>query len=192
MYPLDEEAILEVAERLGALQFGEFTLSSGAKSTYYFDGRLLTLDPEGATLVASAFMPILIDCGAEAIAGPTVGADPIVAAVAVTSHSQGHPIPGLIVRSTPKRHGSGRLIEGPLVEGSRVAVADDACTSGASLLHAIDAVEAAGCTVVMVLCILDRFEGGSETIKRKGYDFASLLQPDGSGGIVPTVMDGRQ
>ena len=61
-------AILEVAKRLGALQFGEFTLSSGAKGTYYFDGRLLTLDPEGAILIARAFMPVLIDCGAEAIA----------------------------------------------------------------------------------------------------------------------------
>jgi orotate phosphoribosyltransferase len=184
-------AILEVAKRLGALQFGEFTLSSGAKGTYYFDGRLLTLDPEGASLIARAFMPILIDCGAEAIAGPTLGADPIVAAVAVTSHLQGHPIPGLIVRTQAKQHGTGRLIEGPLVAGARVAVVDDACTSGASLFHAIDTVQDAGCTVVKVLCILDRLEGGSTEIRRRGYDVASLLEPDGKGGVRLTSKGDR-
>ena len=182
----DGDAILKAAERLGALQFGDFTLTSGAKGTYYFDGRLLTLDPEGATLVARAFLPMLMDCGAEAIAGPTLGADPIVAAVAMSSHLQGHPIPGLIIRMKAKEHGMGRLIEGPLVKGSKVAVVDDACTRGGSLLHAIDAVEGAGCSVVKVLCILDRLEGGSAEIRHRGYDFASLLQPDGSGGIVPT------
>lgn len=184
-------AILEVAKRLGALQFGEFTLSSGAKGTYYFDGRLLTLDPEGATLIARAFMPVLIDCGAEAIAGPTLGADPIVAAVAVTSHLQGHPIPGLIVRKEAKQHGAGRIIEGPLVAGARVAVVDDACTSGASLFHAIDAVKDAGCAVVKVLCILDRLEGGSTEIRRRGYDFDSLLEPDGKGGVGLTLKEDR-
>ena len=182
----DREEILRVAERLGALQFGDFILTSGAKGTYYFDGRLLTLDPEGTTLVARAFLPMLIDCGAEAIAGPTLGADPIVTAVAMASHLQGHPIPALIVRTQAKEHGMGRMIEGPLVKGSKVAVVDDACTSGGSLLHAVEAVETAGCSVVKVLCILDRLEGGSAEIRRRGYDFASLLQPDGSGGIGPT------
>ena len=184
-------AILEAAKRLRALQFGEFTLSSGAKGTYYFDGRLLTLDPEGASLVARAFLPILIECGAEAIAGPTVGADPIVAAVALLSHLDGHPIPGLIVRKEAKHHGAGRMIEGPLVAGARVAVVDDACTSGASLFHAIDAVEDAGCKVVKVLCILDRLEGGSAEIRRRGYDFASLIEHDGRGGIVTAAREGQ-
>ena len=182
----DRDAILRAAKRLGALQFGDFTLTSGAKGTYYFDGRLLTLDPEGATLVARAFLPMLIDCGAEAIGGPTLGADPIVATVAMASHLQGHSIPGLIIRMKVKEHGTGRLIEGPLVKGSKVAVVDDACTRGGSLLHAIDAVEGAGCSVVKVLCILDRLEGGSAEIRRRGYDFASLLQPDGTGGIAPS------
>ena len=182
----DRDAILRAAKRLGALQFGDFTLTSGAKGTYYFDGRLLTLDPEGATLVARAFLPMLIDCGAEAIAGPTLGADPIVAVVAMESHLRGLSIPGLIIRMKAKEHGMGRMIEGPLVEGLKVAVVDDACTSGGSLLHAVDAVEGAGCSVVKVLCILDRLEGGSAEIRRRGYDFASLLQPDGSGGIIPS------
>jgi orotate phosphoribosyltransferase len=183
----EAEAILELAKRKGALKFGEFTLSAGGVSSYYFDGRLITLDPEGAYRVASAIVPILKECDAEAIAGPTLGADPIVAAIAVVSHLQGHPISGLIVRKEAKEYGGARAIEGPLVPGARVAVVDDACTSGASLFHAIDAVEAAGCLVVKVIALLDRREGGSEELRRRGYDFVALLEADEAGQITPTV-----
>lgn len=179
----DAEAVLERAKATGALAFGEFKLSSGKTGSYYFDGRLLTLDPEGANRVALAFLPILKECGAEAIAGPTVGADPIVSSVAVVSFQAGHPIPALIVRSKAKEHGAGRLIEGPLKEGARVAVVDDTVTTGGSILQAIEAVEEAGCSVVKVMCILDRREGGSDEIKRRGYDFVSLLEADESGKI---------
>ena len=187
------ETILELAKRKGALTFGDFRLSSGKTSSYYFDGRLITLDPEGAYHVARAFLPILVECGAEAVAGPTVGADPIVAAVALMSHVQGlsssegksRPIPGLIVRKEPKQHGTGQAIEGSVWSGARVAVVDDSCTKGGSLLHAIQAVEEAGCRVVKVLCILDRCEGGSEEIRRRGYDFTALLEADACGNIVP-------
>lgn len=194
----EAETILELAKEKGALMFGEFRLSAGGTSSYYFDGRIVTLDPRGAYLVAKAFLPILKECGAEAIAGPTLGADPIVAAVAVLSYQEGHPIPGLIVRKEAKGHGGKRAIEGPLKDvlsgkgstlqneqGARVAVVDDACSTGASLFHAIDAVEAAGCKVVKVLSILDRRQGGSDELLRRGYDFTALLEADEKGGIVP-------
>ena len=178
------EAILALAKRKGALQFGEFRLSAGGVSPYYFDGRLITLDPEGAYLVSDALLPLLAECGADAIAGPTLGADPIVSAVALLSHQRGTPIPGLIVRKETKGYGGQRAIEGPMPEGGRIAVVDDTCTSGASLFHAIDAVEAAGGKVVKVLCILDRNEGGSDELRRRGYDFAALLEANERGEIV--------
>ncbi len=180
-------AILDVAQRTGALAFGEFTLSSGRTSSYYFDGRKLTLDPEGLYLVARALLPLVRAAGAEAIAGPTVGADPIVSAVAMLSHLDGEPVPGLIVRKEAKEHGMGQLIEGPLREGSSVAVVDDSCTMGGSLFHAVKAMEDAGCRVVKVLCVLDRREGGSDEIRRRGYDFATLLEADADGKIVPAA-----
>ena len=179
----DAEAVLQRAKVTGALSFGEFKLTSGKTSSYYFDGRLLTLDPEGAHQVAMAFLPILKECGAEAIAGPSVGADPIVSSVAVISYQQGHPIPGLIVRKEAKQHGAGRLIEGPLREGTRVAVVDDTVTTGGSIIQAIEAVEEAGCRVVKVMCILDRREGGSDEIRRRGYDFVALLEANERGEI---------
>ena len=182
-------AILDLAKRLGALSFGEFRLSAGGTSSYYFDGRLLTLDPAGAYAIASALLPVLAGCGAETIAGPTLGADPIVSAVAAVSYAEGRPVSGAIVRKEAKGHGGGRVIEGPLRAGARVAVVDDACTSGASLFHAIDAVEAAGCRVVKVIVVLDRREGGSDEIRRRGYDFLALLQATGQGQIGP--VEGR-
>lgn len=179
-------AILDLAQNKGALRFGEFKLSAGGVSSYYFDGRMVTLDPEGAYLVARAVLPILRDCGVEAIAGPTLGADPIVSSVALLSHLEGTPIPGLIVRKEAKQYGGRRAIEGPLREGAKVAVIDDTCTTGGNLIQAVEAVEAAGCTVVKVMCLLDRVEGGSDEIRRRGYDFLALLHADEQGRIRPT------
>ena len=184
------EVILELAVRRGALKFGEFKLSAGGTSPYYFDGRLITLDPEGAYQVAKALLPILAECGAQAVAGPTVGADPIVASVAVMSHIEGKHIVGLIVRGESKKHGGKRAIEGPLEPGLKVAVVDDTCTTGGNLLRAIAAVEAAHCQVVKVACILDRHEGGSDEIRRRGYDFVALLEANDAGEIRPVGESG--
>ena len=181
----EAERLLELAVRLGALTYGEFTLSSGKVSPYYFDGRLLTLDPEGAFLVGRAFLPVVREAGAEAVGGPTLGADPMAAAIALTSHLEGTPIPAFIVRKEAKSHGAGRAIEGPLPEGCKVAVVDDTCTLGGSLINAIEAAEAAGCTVVKVATILDRQEGGSHEIRRRGYDYWTLLEATPDGKVKP-------
>jgi len=179
----DSRRLLEIAKERGALIFGNFNLSSGGTSSYYFDGRLLTLDPEGAYLTAMCLIPILRECGAEAIAGPTLGADPIVSAVAAVSHLEGTPFPALIVRKEAKSYGGRRAIEGPIREGMKVAVVDDTCTSGASLFHAIDVVESNGCEVVKALSIMDRMAGGSEECRKRGYDFQSVFEASNEGEI---------
>lgn len=175
--------LLALALARGALKYGDFTLSSGKKSRYYFDGRLLSLDPEGACLIAQALLPLLHQAGVQAVGGLTLGADPIVAAVAMASHQCGGPIPGFIVRKEAKGHGTRQGIEGPLPPQSRVAIVDDVCTTGGSLFQAIAAAEAAGCTVVKVLALLDRMEGGSQELRRRGYDFAALLAATPEGEI---------
>ncbi len=175
----------QIAEERGALRYGEFKLSAGGTSSYYFDGRLLTLDPEGGYLVAKALLPIVLGSGAEAIAGPTLGADPIVASVATVSHMEGTPVGALIVRGQTKAHGVGRRIEGSVKAGMKVAVVDDTCTSGRSLLVALDALEEAGCVVTAALCVLDRNEGGSAEVIRRGYPFHALLSADEQGKVGP-------
>jgi len=179
----DVERLLEVAQERKALTFGEFQLSAGGTSSYYFDGRILTLDPEGSFLIAKCLYPILIQHEVEAIAGPTLGADPIVAAVSLYSYTQNNPINGLIVRKEAKAHGGQRTIEGSYEPGMKVAVVDDTCTSGSSLFHAIDVVESLGCEIVKVLSILDRKAGGSDELGNRGYEFESLLTADSSGNI---------
>jgi len=173
----------QIAEERGALRYGQFKLSAGGTSSYYFDGRLLTLDPEGGYLVAKALLPLVLDSGAEAIAGPTLGADPIVASVATVSHLEGTPVTALIVRGQAKAHGAGRRIEGSVREGMKVAVVDDTCTSGRSLFQAIEALEQAGCEVTTALCVLDRNEGGSAEVVRRGYPFRALLSADEQGKV---------
>ena len=180
---LSAEGLLSLSLARGALKYGQFTLSSGKTSNYYFDGRLLSLDPEGAMLVGQALLPLLRKAGAQAVGGPTLAADPIVTAVALASQEDGDGIPAFIVRKETKEHGMGQLIEGPLVAGSRVAIVDDTCTTGGSLLHAIAAAEALGCSVVKVIALLDRREGGGDELRRRGYDFTALLAATPEGKI---------
>ena len=182
----DVERLLELAVERGALQYGEFTLSSGQRSSYYFDGRLLSLDPEGAYLIGRAVLPLLKTAGVQAVGGPALGADPMVAAVALTSHLEGTPMPAFIVRTGAKSHGTRQRVEGHLPADGRVAVVDDTCTSGASLFLAIEAAEEAGCTVARVVALLDRHQGGSDELRRRGYDFVCLMEatPDGEVRVV--------
>ena len=177
------DRLLALALERGAIKYGDFTLTSGKKSSYYFDGRLLSLDPEGANLIAKALLPMLQQAGAQAVGGTTLGADPIVTAIAMASHLEGAPMPAFIVRKESKSHGTKQNIEGPLPPGSRVAIVDDVCTTGGSLFHAIQAAEEAGCTVVKVVSLLDRKAGGSEEMRKRGYDFSALLTATPEGKI---------
>ena len=178
--------VLNLAQERGALTFGDYVLSSGLDSNYYFDGRKLTLDPKGAHLMGRVFFEMLKAYDVEAIGGPALGADPIVTAVALTSHPEEKPLSGFIVRKEAKGHGTGQLIEGPLEPGSRVAIVDDTCSTGDSLFHAIEAAEAEGCEVEVVLVVLDRGQGGSEEFRRQGRTFHCLLEATPDGKIEPS------
>ena len=177
------DRLLALALERGAIKYGEFTLTSGKTSSYYFDGRLLSLDPEGAHLISQALLPLLEQVGAKAVGGTTLGADPMVAAVALASHLGGGSIPAFIVRKESKAHGTKQNIEGPLIPGTNVAIVDDVCTTGGSLFHAIEAAEEAGCTVVKVVSVLDRNEGGSKEMRSRGYNFSALLAATSEGKI---------
>ena len=166
-----------------SFRYGYFTLSSGMESTYFFDGRMTTLWPEGAHLVGRAFFQLIKEAGIDAIGGPTLGADPIVSAVALTSHLEGRPIPAFIVRKQPKKHGAQRHIEGHFPDNGTVAIVDDVVTTGGSILRAIEVVEAAGCRVGKVIVILDRNQGGSDDLRKRGYDFHALLSADEKGNV---------
>ena len=156
---------------------GDFTLASGRKSDYYFDCRQTALHPEGSWLIGTLFNELLADLDIKGIGGMTLGADPLVTAVSVLSHIEGHPLPALIIRKQAKGHGTNQFLEGlkNVAPGDEVALLEDVVTTGGSSLKAIERVEQFGLKVCRVLAIIDRMEGGAEEFARRGYPFSSLL-----------------
>ena len=159
-----------------SLMFGDFTLASGKKSSFYFDSKRTTLLPDGAWLTAREILRVIRKNGieADAIGGLTLGADPIVCPIAALSHAEGPPLRAFIVRKEAKDHGTGRRIEGNLAPGSRVIIVDDVVTTAGSTIKAIEAAEEAGHTVVAVICLVDREEGGAA--KLAAYPFYPVFR----------------
>jgi orotate phosphoribosyltransferase len=149
-----------------SFRLGQFKLSSGGTSDYYIDCRTTTLHAEGGRLTGHAILDLLDQHGiqAEAVGGLTMGADPIVSNVATASawravQQPGSPLlHGFLVRKAEKAHGTGRRIEGFCLDGARVIIVDDVCTTGASTINAIEAAREAGMTVAAVVCIVEREE----------------------------------
>jgi orotate phosphoribosyltransferase len=139
-----------------SFRLGEFKLSSGGTSDYYIDCRTTTLDARGAQLVGQVFLDEMRGQGwhADAIGGLTMGADPIVVAVAVISGT----LNGFLVRKAEKQHGTGQRIEGFREKGARVVIVDDVCTTGSSTVQAIEAAREYGFIVVGVMCLVEREE----------------------------------
>lgn len=157
---------------------GEFTLSSGMRSTLYIDARLTTMSPDGLALIGPLALGVIGDAGweAAAVGGLTLGADPIACAISYASALAGRPLRAFTVRKEPKAHGTGRLVEGPLLAGDRVVVIEDVITTGGSALRAIEAVRGFGAVVVGVLALVDREEGGRERIVEAGYRVRALVR----------------
>jgi orotate phosphoribosyltransferase len=155
---------------------GKFTLSSGRESTLYIDARLTTMSPEGLVLIGRLGLESLRhhDWDIQAIGGLTLGADPVAFAVAYTSAATTRPVRAFTVRKEPKGYGAGRLVEGPIASGDRVAIVEDVITTGASALRAVSAVRGIGGTVVGVLAVVDREEGGREALEKEGLPVIAL------------------
>ena len=177
------ERLLERSLELGALQYGEFTLSSGAKSSYYFDGRLLTTDGESVELIASLFLDVLISRGIHRFGGPAVAAVPLIGGIALLAHTMDYDLKGYFVRSEAKQHGMGKMIEGHIAPGETVAVWDDAISTGGSLLAAIEAVEGLPANVGLALSVLDRNQGGSDHLIERSIPLFNILKSNSDGEV---------
>ena len=173
MYDRDALAALI---RQKALRFGEFTLASGKKASYYLDCKHVTLDPAGARLVAEGILDLLAQGQLpKAIGGMAIGADPITASVVTMSAVRGTPITGFMIRKESKGHGTDQYVEGPVRPGDEVVIVEDVVTTGGSSLAAIERAEAFGLKVTRVIGIVDRMEGGAQTFAQRGYPFSSLF-----------------
>ena len=158
-----------------AYQEGDFTLSSGQRSSYYINGKQVTLHPQGALAIGRLVLSML-PTDTEAVAGLTLGADPIVSAVSVVSAYENRPIPALIVRKEAKGHGTKVYIEGPtLLEGAKVVVLEDVVTTGQSAMKAVERLRGAGYKVEQVIALIDRQQGGADLYEWAGLKFEAVF-----------------
>lgn len=158
-----------------AYKEGDFTLSSGQKSPYYINGKQVTLHSIGGMMVGRALLDE-IPPDISAVAGLTLGADPMVTAVSVVGAYCDRPITPLIVRKEAKGHGTQAYIEGPtLPPNSPVVVLEDVVTTGQSAWKAIERLRGAGYVVDTILALVDRQQGGREFYAEKKVNFKALF-----------------
>lgn len=158
-----------------ALQFGDFTLASGKKASFYLDCRKLTLHPLGANQIGAGMLEMLGQHVPNSIGGMAIGADPITAATITLAGQRGLNLLGFIVRKEAKQHGLGRQVEGPVAEGMTAVIVEDVVTSGGSALKAVDAARDFGLKVDKILAVVDRLEGGREAIESAGLQLQTLV-----------------
>ncbi len=159
-----------------AYQEGDFVLSSGQRSSYYINGKLVTLHPLGALAVGRILLSLL-PSDTQAVGGLTLGADPIVSAVSVVSAYENRPIPALIIRKEAKGHGTRAYIEGPILpEGAKVVVLEDTVTTGQSAMKAVERLKEAGYTVNQVISLVDRKQGAAEFYQSVALKFEAVFK----------------
>lgn len=152
-----------------ALTFGDFTLTSGKKSSYYLDIKKITTYPDRLTLI-SQLIASRFKVDVDVVAGPELGAIPIVVSVALELN-----LPYVMIRKGKRSHGMARSVEGRLGEGDRVLLIDDITTTGGSLIRSVEAVRETGAEVARVTCVVDRKEGAAEALGSMGVEFLPLL-----------------
>ncbi|MDZ8188574.1 MAG: orotate phosphoribosyltransferase [Nostoc sp. ChiSLP02] len=168
------QKLLDLFSQL-AYQEGDFVLASGLRSSYYVNKMQVTLHPQGALAIGRLLFPLLPG-DTQAVAGLTMGADPLVTAVSVVSVYENRPIPALIIRKEAKGYGTRAYIEGPnLPEGAKIVVLEDVVTTGQSALKAVERLQGAGYTVNQVIALVDRHQGGGELYQSAGLKFEALF-----------------
>ena len=160
-----------------SVRLGDFTLSSGAKSSYYIDARQTTMTAEGQRLTGKIAYTLIEEAGWDVshVGGLTLGADPVAYAIAHHSTGRGRTLDGFTVRKEPKDHGTGQQIEGGLPTDARVVVVEDAVTTGGSAIRAIEVLQKYGASVAGVICLVDREEGGRSRLDELGVPLLAVF-----------------
>ncbi|HEX6765681.1 MAG TPA: orotate phosphoribosyltransferase [Polyangiaceae bacterium] len=176
---MDEKKRARLVELLRERSFErkKVILASGQESDFFIDCKQTILTAEGHALVGELLFDLIKSLpSAEAVAGVELGGCPLASAVSLVSFQRGSDLPALYVRKERKDHGSAKLVEGDrsLRPGLRVALLEDVITTGGSSLRAVDALTKAGAEVVGIAALVDRLEGGAETIRGRGLSLVTL------------------
>ncbi|MGA1245108.1 MAG: orotate phosphoribosyltransferase [Ilumatobacteraceae bacterium] len=157
-----------------SLKVGDFTLKSGAKSSWFLDTKQTACRPDGIVLVADVALS-LIPAEATAIGGLTMGADPVAFGVAAVGATRGRSLRSFSVRKEAKDHGVTGRLAGALQPGDRVVVTEDTVTRGTSLMEAVDVVEAFGASVELITVIVDLGGTCAAMAADRGIPYAPML-----------------
>lgn len=147
-----------------SFRLGTYTLSSGDSSNYYIDGRTTAVNSLGAYLIGEVLYERTRSLGIAAIGGLEVGAVPLTTAAVISYHQHGQTMEGFWVRDKAKGHGTRKLVEGNLAQGSRVVLVDDVVTKGGSVARAAEEVRKFNCEIVQVIAIVDRCQGAAKML----------------------------
>jgi orotate phosphoribosyltransferase len=167
----DRERLQQIL-KTHSVRFGDFVLASGQRSNLYVDCRLTTLRAEAMPLIGRLFVAKMRDLGwkPDVVGGLTMGADPVVTAVARESLDCGSPINAFLIRKEAKKHGRQKFVEGlDEPSGKKTVIVDDVCTTGGSTIKAIEAAREAGMEVLGAICLVDREQGGREAIEQQHH-----------------------
>jgi orotate phosphoribosyltransferase len=174
----EQELFKIIKER--SFRYGEFTLSSGAKSNLYFNLKTTMMSPRGAYLSARAFLRRIAAEKANYVGGLEMGAVPLIGALAALSESEGHPVKTFFVRKSAKVHGTRDVIEGlaphESLAGAHVLALDDVATSGGSIWRAAETARGAGASVDAALVLIDREEGAAQFLAERGLRLLSVFR----------------
>ena len=153
---------------------GDFTLKSGAKSSWFIDSKQTICAPEAMLDVATLLLERIPE-GITAIGGLTMGADGATFITAGVAATRGRSLRAFSVRKEVKDHGAGGRIAGSLLASDRVVITEDTVTRGTSLVEAANVVEEFGATVVLLLAVVDRGGTVKEMAASHGWAFDALF-----------------
>jgi len=168
MDQIDKKWFVNALRRCGGLKYGDFILASGKRSSYYFDIKAAVTRPDMLRVIARGMAPHAP--GHARIAGVALGAVPIAVAVSLETD-----LPYIMVRKEVKEHGTQKPFEGELVKGEKVLFVEDVVTTGGTLVKAILELRERGAVIDRVVCVVDRQEGGQESLSSIGVSLYSLL-----------------
>ncbi len=161
--------LVEALVEKGALKFGDFTLTSGKKSSFYVDLKAAFTDPVLLRRVVQRLVPYT--AGVQRLAGTELGAVPLLVALALETG-----LPYVILRKKARGHGTGRAYEGEIRAGEKVLLVEDVATSGGTIQRAAEVLRGEGAQVERAVCVVDREEGGAESLREMGIGLEAVLR----------------
>ncbi|MBN2109871.1 MAG: orotate phosphoribosyltransferase [Methanosarcinaceae archaeon] len=165
------QSLIDALKECGAVRFGDFTLASGKKSSYYVDIKKASTDPQTLKKIAREASTVIRGMYADSVGGVVLGSVPLATAVSIESG-----LPLVLVRKSDKSYGTGGRFVGDVREGSRIVLLEDVTTSGGSVKDAIEAIHTVGATVEAVVTVVDRESGASENLASVGVRLVPLVR----------------